>query len=293
MVLHLGGLLGIVVQETLHSITRSNATPQTLFHDVVGTGYGIGALPASSPNHYVVPYLSKRKTVTYNEDVRQQFTVAIDSDFRNLAAKLSLLSNPAYPNHAQYYKTCEEVLGFVVTAVPSRNGQRPGVFVGQDDSIPIEQMGEGVPNIVGLLAELATSSGKLFLMEEPENDLHPQALKALLELMIEASTSNQFVVSTHSNIVLRHLGAAGDSRVYDVDAARGPMPPAAEVRAVAPDPTSRLEVLRELGYSFSDFELWDGWLILEEASAERIIRDSSDSLVCAKAVSYTHYVRRR
>ncbi len=34
-----------------------------------------------------------------------------------------------------------------------------------------------------------------------------------------------------------------------------------------------MEVLKDLGYSFSDFDLWDGWLILEEASAERIIRD--------------------
>ena len=31
--------------------------------------------------------------------------------------------------------------------------------------------------------------------------------------------------------------------------------------------------MRDLGYSFSDFDLWDGWLFLEEASAERIIRD--------------------
>lgn len=51
------------------------------------------------------------------------------------------------------------------------------------------------------------------------------------------------------------------------------MLPTATIRAVEPTVEARLEVLRELGYAFSDFDLWDGWLILEESSAERIIRD--------------------
>jgi hypothetical protein len=38
-------------------------------------------------------------------------------------------------------------------------------------------------------------------------------------------------------------------------------------------PAARLAILKDLGYTFSDFDLWDGWLILEESSAERIIRD--------------------
>ena len=134
-------------------------------------------------------------------------------------------------------------------------------------------MGEGVPNIVALLADLALSEGKLILIEEPENDLHPQALKALLDLIVESSKSNQFVVSTHSNIVVRHLAAAVNSRLYNITSVFGKLPPIATIRAVEPTVDARLEVLRELGYSFSDFDLWDGWLILEESSAERIIRD--------------------
>lgn len=137
----------------------------------------------------------------------------------------------------------------------------------------IDQMGEGVPNIVGLLADLALASGKMFLIEEPENDLHPAALKALLDLVIESSKRNQMVVSTHSNIVTRHLGSAQGSRLFHVDGERSVMPPNASVREVPSTPAARIQVLRELGYSFSDFDLWDGWLLLEESSAERIIRD--------------------
>jgi hypothetical protein len=238
-----------------------------------GNGFGVHPLPAVEPNHFVVPYLSKRKAITYSEDVREQYALQIRPQFDFLAAKLSRLGNPGFPDHARYAKTCEEILGFVVTAVPSPNGQRPGVYLPDRRTLAIEQMGEGVPNIVGLLADLALSDGKLFVVEEPENDLHPRALKALLDLMLESAGTNQFLVSTHSNIVARHLVATDDSRLFYVDAKPGSLPPVATVRSVEPTPQARLAVLRDLGYSFSDFDLWDGWIMLEESSAERIIRD--------------------
>lgn len=229
--------------------------------------------PNIDPKHFVVPYLSKRKTSHYQEDVRNEHTLRVTTDMTYLAAKLSRLTNPSFPGNERYSETCKKILGFVVTAIPSLNGQRPGVYLPDRQTIAIDQMGEGVPNIVALLADLALSEGKLILIEEPENDLHPQALKALLDLIVESSKSNQFVVSTHSNIVVRHLAAAENSRLYNVTSELGKMPPIATIRAVEPTVEARLEVLRELGYSFSDFDLWDGWLILEESSAERIIRD--------------------
>lgn len=234
---------------------------------------GVPAFPNKEPDHFVVPYLSKRKTATYEEDVAERYAVEVGADFRHLAAKLSRLGNPGFPFHRRYTETCNAILGFTVTAVPSTNGQIPGVYLKDGGTLPMSRMGEGVPNIVGLLADLAQSKGKLFLIEEPENDLHPRALKALLDLIIESSANNQMVISTHSNIVARHLGASPESKLYYVDAKPGEMPPKATIRAVDPTPEARLAVLRELGYSFSDFDLWDGWLILEESSAERIIRD--------------------
>jgi predicted ATPase len=230
-------------------------------------------IPNLEPQHFVVPYLSKRKTATFHEDVRDRHAKEIVSSMTYLAAKLSRLSNPSFPEHEAYSSTCKAILGFLVTAIPSDSGQRPGIYLPNRETIPIDQMGEGVPNIVTLLADLALAKGKLFLIEEPENDLHPTALKALLDLIVSSSENNQFVVSTHSNIVLRHLGAADSSRVYSIVAQHGVLPTVAEVHEVERTPEARLKVLRDLGYSFSDFDLWDGWLILEEASAERIIRD--------------------
>lgn len=257
----------------LNTGDRRGGTAPMTFVNTVGTQQGLNPLPAVEPHHFIVPYLSKRKTAVYQEDVRSQHAMQIGLNMSFLAAKLSRISNSSYPGHDQYSKTCKEILGFMVSAIPSDTGQRPGVYLPNRETIPIDQMGEGVPNIVGLLADLAQSEGKLFLVEEPENDLHPKALKALLDLILESSKVNQFVVSTHSNIVLRHLGAGPSSRVFEVTAKVAQLPIEAEIRLVENTPQARLEVLRDLGYEFSDFDLWDGWLILEEASAERIIRD--------------------
>ncbi|MDP2143682.1 MAG: AAA family ATPase [Gallionella sp.] len=263
------GTLKIIIR----SSNRSSGEIDLAIHNPDGPIHGKVQRKNIDPYHFVVPFLSKRKTNYYQEDVKEESALRVNTDMSNLAAKLSRLANPGFPVYEQYSKACKEILGFVVTAIPSRNGMRPGVYLPDRKTIDISQMGEGVPNVVGMLADLALSEEKLFLIEEPENDLHPQALKALLDLMVLSSESNQFVISTHSNIVVRHLASIEKSKLYSVSSELGKLPPEATVREVEPTVEARLEVLRELGYSFSDFDLWDGWLMLEESSAERIIRD--------------------
>lgn len=266
------GDLSMDIQLTGSADRRSIGVVRTLRHDRNGSST-VGGLQPVEPEHFVIPYFSKRKTVSFSEDVRNDYALTVAPNLMYLSAKLSRISNPAFPGHEVYRDTCKEILGFMVTAIPSQNGQRPGVYLANREALPIDQMGEGVPNIVGLLADLALSENKLFLIGEPENDLHPAALKALLGLIIESSNRNQFVISTHSNIVVSYLCAAAGSTLYNIQAPRGVLPTEAEAIKVPNNAESRLSVLRDLGYSFSDFELWDGWLILEEASAERIIRD--------------------
>lgn len=253
-------------------VTPGNARSIVLDTPSAGTSR-VESLPMREPDHFVVPYFSRRKTAAYMREVNVDTTTTISADFSHLTAKLSRLGNPSFPSHDRYAETCRALLGFVVTAIPEPNGQIPGIYLPDGNTLPMDQMGEGVPNIVGLLADLAQSEGKIFLIEEPENDLHPEALKALLNLMIESSQNNQIVVSTHSNIVTRYLGATADSKLHYVSTQDKSLPTVAKVSPVEPSAKARLAALRDLGYSFSDFDLWDGWLILEESSAERIIRD--------------------
>lgn len=230
-------------------------------------------LPNREPHNFIVPFLSRRKTVYFTEQVNLDHAMLMNLDMSMLSAKLSRVANPVFPAYEAYANACKEILGFVVTSIPSISGQLPGIYLPSMASLPISQMGDGVPHIVHLLVNLATSKDKLFLIEEPENDLHPQALKALLDLIAESAKDNQFVISTHSNIVVSHLCAAPDSHLFRVSAPKGILPTTASITKVAEKPAARLDVLRELGYSFSDLALWEGWLILEEASAETIIRN--------------------
>jgi predicted ATP-dependent endonuclease of OLD family len=136
-------------------------------------------------------------------------------------------------------------------------------------------MGAGVANCVGLIVELLNAKKRLFLIEEPETELHPAALRALLDLIIDSARSNgnQFIISTHSNIVVRHLGSLPMTVINEVQRVPDSNPPKSTVRLVGADARSRIDLLASLGYQFSDFELYSGWLILEESSAEAIIRE--------------------
>jgi hypothetical protein len=264
----------VVLQVKINSTDRrSGGVEYSLFWANIRQRGGDLRLPGSEPNHFIVPFLSKRKTANYLEDTREQYVQQITSEMTNLSAKLSRLANPQFPAYRQYAEACESILGFVVTSIASPNGQRPGHYLPDLSTIPIDQMGEGVPNIVSFLCSLAVSRGKLFLIEEPENDLHPQALKSLLDLIRTSSDHNQFVISTHSNIVVSHLCSHKNSQLLQITSERGVLPTLAHVTAVPPTPDARIQVLHDLGYAFSDFELSDGWLLLEESSAERILRD--------------------
>ena len=130
----------------------------------------------------VVPFLSKRKTASYQDDVRYGQVTTIHPNMAYPAAKVSRVANRSYPGHDFFNDAFVKILGFPIGTVSVTNGQRVGIYLTHDQHLYIDQMGEGLANIVALLSELAVNSGKLFLIEEPENDLHPQALKALLDL---------------------------------------------------------------------------------------------------------------
>jgi hypothetical protein len=156
-------------------------------------------------------------------------------------------------------------------------GKQVGMWVSGTEWIPLTAMGDGVGQMLGLIVQLVLAKDKLFLIEELENDMHPEALKALLSVIQSRSNNNQFVLSTHSNIVVRYLGALPDTKIYSVESSietEGDFKlPTATVCLVGNDVSSRTRLLASMGYELADFDLFDGWLILEESSAERIIRD--------------------
>ncbi|MFE5544063.1 ATP-dependent endonuclease [Streptomyces sp. NPDC056534] len=234
--------------------------------------YGGPPIPALEPSNLIYTYFSKRKVAEFDRTVDRSRTQAVAGDLRNLVAKVSRLSSPDYVAFDEYTRLCTEVLGFRVGSYASTGGSQAGISIGHFDHVPIESMGEGVSSLLGLITDLCMGQQNVFLIEEPENDVHPESLKSLLRVIVEKSEENQFIVTTHSNIVTRFLGSAPESKVFSIESAfiQGAVP-TSRVREIEGTPEARIEVLRGLGYELSDFDLWDAWLILEESSAEMVI----------------------
>jgi len=69
--------------------------------------------------------------------------------------------------------------------------------------VPATRLSDGTIRFIALLALLLSPSPPpLICIEEPELGLHPDALKLLADLMIEASARTQLIVSTHSDALV-------------------------------------------------------------------------------------------
>lgn len=227
------------------------------------------------PKNFIQLYLSRRKVSSYKEEINSKALNTVTGNFSNLYAKIDYLSNPQTDGYKQYIEACVDILGFPVTAIYSDSGKKAAYLLNSSKgiSISLDSMGEGVPNLIGLIVELCLAEDKLFLIEELENDIHPEALKKILKLISEKSYTNQFIITTHSNIVLKYLGSQAESKLFRVKMNLEDRIPTSTINEVGNSVEARLEVLEELGYEFVDFYMWSGWLILEEASAEKIIRE--------------------
>ncbi|MEW2472234.1 MULTISPECIES: ATP-dependent nuclease [Micromonospora] len=182
------------------------------------------------------------------------------------------LATSEIPEARAFRAACRDVLGINLNILTNEHGQqRLGVQVDRFTEIPLSAMGAGITSALNLLLSLSSSRNKLFLIEEPENDLHPQALKALLDIILDAAATNQFVISTHSSIVMAKLGVVPGAVVLH-SRSNGEIPPTSTYEVVD-SPGSRLSVMQDLGYELADLDLGEGWLIFEESSAERLARE--------------------
>ncbi|MFN5953729.1 MAG: ATP-dependent nuclease [Dolichospermum sp.] len=224
------------------------------------------------PKNFIYPYLSKRKVMRFEETVNSSIANSVRGNLSNLYAKIDRICNPQIPAYKQYFQACEDIIGFQISSIPASSGKQAAYSVSNWENITLDSMGEGVANLVGLIVDLCMAENKLFLIEEPENDIHPKALKKLLNLIAEKSVNNQFIITTHSNIVAKYLGALPDSKLFSVSMDFENRIPTSHIEEIN-TPEARRNVLEELGYDLFDFDLWSAWLILEESSAESIIKE--------------------
>jgi hypothetical protein len=274
------GLLHVVGAVEVGALVRAsvqiapNSQPTQLVTVMGRSQTNLQYISDHEPNNFIYTYLSKRKVTVFDEVVNRDRTNTVSNTLQYLVSKVDRLANPDHPKSQEYSDLCKSVLGFRISSIASARGHQAGILVSGDNYIPIEDMGEGVSSLLGLITDLCVADGNLFLIEEPENDIHPEGLKTILQVIAEKSSTNQFIISTHSNIVMKYLGSEPHSKIFNVELQYQPgIVPTSAIHATGTAPEERMLVLRQLGYEYYDFDLWEGWLILEESSAEIIVRD--------------------
>lgn len=254
------------------SIIRSDSvTMNWAAEDGSGHG-GVQLFSATEPSAPIIPVFNRRPAM-YTEQISLAESTRVRSDATNLPARLDRLMDLTNPASEALRHAMDECLGVNISAVASGSGKLPGLYLSPSESVYLDRMGAGVANGSVILSSLVGAAGKVFLIEEPETDLHPSALRAILEVVIQSSATNQFFISTHSHVVVTYLGGQEETTIWSCNLVGSDHIPHTEVRVIENSPEGRAKVLEALGYELRDLEFFDGWLILEESSAGRLIRD--------------------
>ncbi len=229
--------------------------------------------PNQRPHHTVVPFLAKRKASGFDQNVSLGPQSTLNGTMGSLYGRIDLLATYGHPDHERFKEAVNEIVGLPITTRTSNSGKEAGFYFDRETFVTLDRMGDGVSEMVALIVELCAERNKIFVLEEPETNLHPRGLKALLSMVRAASEYNQFFVATHSNVVVRELGGNGDGKVIRIFRDGESYVSPSRVEEVERTPVAHMELLRELGYEFTDFDLFDAWLFLEESSAETVFRE--------------------
>ena len=232
----------------------------------------INHFTSEEPNNFIYPHIGYKKPNEYQKEIKKSFAQIVEVNLKNIYPKVDRITTRGYSKYDEYAQACKEIIGVDISTFATGRGKEAGLIIDIDNYIPMELMGDGTPSLLGFILDLCMAENKLFLIEEPENNIHPKALKSLIDFMIKKSDRNQFIVTTHSNIVTRYLGGIEGSKINNLNLKYKSRIPTTTIEP-ATTVEERIKLLEQLGYDIMDYELWKGFLILEESSAERIIRD--------------------
>ncbi len=136
-----------------------------------------------------------------------------DSYGRNLGERLHVLSKSSPAIFEQIVSATQSVLG-LPSKIEPRESEDRFYFVQYERGLhyPVHQMGvsSGTLRMLALMTALFGETGSnLIGIEEPENHVHPTALKAFAEYLLKARDRVQILVTTHSPLLLDFLNEPG------------------------------------------------------------------------------------
>lgn len=152
-------------------------------------------------------------------------------DGSNLAAVVRRLQAQDPRRMSRIHDFLAQVVPGVVSVSVDKMGSKEQIRIGQtvNDASPWKfpgiSMSDGTLRALGVLVAALQSTGsarapKVVGIEEPEVAIHPGAVPALTEALVEASTTTQIIVTTHSPELLNTKGLQVEDLLV-VDKERG------------------------------------------------------------------------
>lgn len=208
-----------------------------------------------SINPFLIP---PKRSLNYQTQIATN--EEIYSDGRGIINKLFYLKNQDlkstdYSLFQSVYRDFEFVTTSNFNIIPKKNNELELVFKNQNnDWISAQNSGMGLSDTLIMLSLVYLTNNDVILLEEPENHLHAEFQRRLLDCLKKQDTK-QFFIATHSNIFLNP--GLVDCIIYTEY----------DKKVNAKNETSRASIISALGYSVSD-NLAADLLILTEGPTD-------------------------
>ena len=140
------------------------------------------------------------------------FTAHLAEDFSNLPARLAVMKREP-PVKQRIIELLQELSpDFSDIEIVPEGGQLQLYLQEADRMVPARRLSDGTLRYLCLLAILVDPEPPpLVVIEEPELGLHPDILPTIRDLLVDASTRCQLVVSTHSTQLVDAMTDHADS----------------------------------------------------------------------------------
>ena len=170
---------------------------------------------------------------------------------RNLGTTLHMLRSSSPTTLQHIVEITRSIVG-VPSEVQPRESEDRFYFVQREPGLqfPVHQMGvsSGTLRILALITALHAETGSnLIGIEEPENYIHPTALAAFLNHLRDVRDRIQFMVTTHSPLLLDLLDEPEAVRVVQRDSQQG------TIVADPDNPEGVRKALEASGFSLGEF----------------------------------------
>ncbi|MFP9119304.1 AAA family ATPase [Flavobacterium sp. RNTU_13] len=169
-----------------------------------------GSIIKIDGNGGYINFLNPRKTrlvgaIGFDYIANVIFKNKSKADFVNSSVLLKLSSNL---NRFSHIKEIRFGLNYKINDIDeeeiSFNNLYLEYFV-NDEWLVFNQLSDGTKRLFYIISEITLSDKNIILLEEPELGLHPHQLHRLMDFIKEKSEDIQFIITTHSPVVLNIL----------------------------------------------------------------------------------------